>query len=463
MSSELNGLIFSGICVVPLASVAPVSAICVERKQRRSFELFPALRLWAACGSLLWVVCASADPGSAAPSDALTPGATYSSLLAWVDAHHPALRAAQAASDAANARIDSAGALADPMLRMELMGINRNEPRFLPAQVGQTRYTVLQLVPLGGKRSLREDAARADADATGERIAQVRLDLHGQLRMAFVDYLSSFEKERIDRDLLGLLQDIEQVALTRYAAGATPQQDVIKAQVEQTRISAELIGIGKERADSSSRLNALLARPANAELQTPTEWPAAPEGAMDFATMSARAERQNPTIAEQDATRRASRYRETLAQRGWIPDLTVGLSPVQVGNRLDSWELMFEVNIPLQFGRRRAEIREASAIANEADARRDTEQLRVTSTLSSAVAAYGSARERLKLVEKTLIPQAEVALSAAQVGYQTAQVDFQTLVEAERQIREARLIALEARRDQQTQFAMIESLVGGAP
>ncbi|MEO8383824.1 MAG: TolC family protein [Betaproteobacteria bacterium] len=461
MSAELSDSIISGLCGVHVTSAAPPRAIWVTRKARHSFQWFQMLRLCAACGWLFWAGCAGADPGSISPSDTLTPGATYSSLLAWVDAYHPSLRAAQAASDAAGARIVSARALADPMLRMELMGINRNEPRFLPAQVGQTRYTMLQSVPLGGKRGLREDAARADADATDERITQVRFDLHAQLRTAFVDYLSSFEKERINRDVLGLLKDIEQVALTRYAAGATPQQDVIKAQIEQTRITAELIAIDKERADSSARLNALLARPANAALQTPTEWPAVPHGAVDFASLSARVERQNPMIAEQDATRRASRYRETLARRGWIPDLTVGVSPVQVGSRLDSWELMFEVNIPLQVGRRRAEIREATAMANEADARRETEQLRITSALSSAIAAYDSARERLKLVEKTLIPQADVGLFAAQAGYQTAQVDFQTLVEAERQIREARLIALEARREQQAQFALIESLVGG--
>ena len=52
------------------------------------------------------------------------------------------------------------------------------------------------------------------------------------------------------------------------------------------------------------------------------------------------------------------------------PDVTIGVSPIQVGSRVAEWELMFEVNIPLARESRRAQESEALALAAAARARK---------------------------------------------------------------------------------------------
>jgi cobalt-zinc-cadmium efflux system outer membrane protein len=76
-------------------------------------------------------------------------------------------------ADAAAQRVGPAGALPDPVLRVELMNINNYgnsaSPSLLPSRVGETKYTMMQMLPLWGKRDLRREAAAADAAQATDR------------------------------------------------------------------------------------------------------------------------------------------------------------------------------------------------------------------------------------------------------------------------------------------------------
>jgi len=71
-----------------------------------------------------------------------------------------------------------------------------------------------------------------------------------------------------------------------------------------------------------------------------------------------------------------------LQRRRRLPDLTVGVGAMQMGNRLDGYELMLEVEIPFQ---RRA-LRERE---REAALRSDAARARVDQTLSALEARFG--------------------------------------------------------------------------
>ena len=87
-----------------------------------------------------------------------------SALLAYADRHNPGLAGAAAEIDAAEARIGSAGALDDPMLRIEPEDILDDGLQLSPSQVGRTRYQLMQDLPWTGKRKLRRDIAAAEAE-----------------------------------------------------------------------------------------------------------------------------------------------------------------------------------------------------------------------------------------------------------------------------------------------------------
>ena len=66
--------------------------------------------------------------------------------------------------------------------------------------------------------------------------------------------------ERLTQEILDLIVRLEKIAQVRYAGGLSAQQDVIRAQVEQTSLRNELIALKSERRQLQARMNALLSR-----------------------------------------------------------------------------------------------------------------------------------------------------------------------------------------------------------
>ena len=60
----------------------------------------------------------------------------------------------------------------------------------------------------------------------------------------------------------------------------------------------------------------------------------------------------------------------------------------------------------------------------------------------------------------SLMPQADLTWRAALAGYENGKADFATLLDAQRQIRQARLGQLKAQVDAQMRLAEIEKLLG---
>jgi outer membrane protein TolC len=64
------------------------------------------------------------------------------------------------------------------------------------------------------------------------------------------------------------------------------------------------------------------------------------------------------------------------------------------------------------------------------------------------------------LVISSLLPQAELTFNSALAGYENNKVDFATLLDAQRQIRQAKQSQMKAQLDVQMRLAEIEKLIG---
>jgi cobalt-zinc-cadmium efflux system outer membrane protein len=401
--------------------------------------------------------------GHAMPPPGNLPGATVRELLDWVDRRSPDLATAQSETEAAEARVQPAGALNDPIFRMEWQDIDRNHPNLVPGRVGSIKYTVLQSLPWWGKRDLRREVAEAEVNQAKGRREDVAADLHARVKVAFAQNYFALHAAGLTDEILALMRDLEKVAQIRYANGLAPQQDVIKAQVEQTALRSELINLQTERHHAETRINVLLGRPGDAPLAPPRALRPLPDASVLAAgPLAERVQRANPQLFTQEAQVAAAESTRRLVEKNRYPDVTLGLSPIQAnGSLTDSWGAMLELNIPLQQETRRSQEREAAARLNAARERREAIANQVLGSLHEALAALQAAREQETLLRDSLIPQAELTFRAALAGYETGKVDFATLMDAQRQIRKARLDQLQAQVEQQVRLAEIERLAGG--
>ena len=91
--------------------------------------------------------------------------------------------------------------------------------------------------------------------------------------------------------------------------------------------------------------------------------------------------------------------------------------------------------------------------------RLDSREGRILLTLAEALLRIPDSASRNDLIT-SLLPQAELTFKAALTGYETGKVDFATLLDAQRQIRQAKLNQIKSRAEAQVRLAEIERILG---
>ena len=411
----------------------------------------------AAIGALL-LIAALTGSAHAEP----LPGASVESLLAAAREHSPDVRMVRLEAEAARERIQPAGALPDPVLRIELENITRNGSQnatLNPAQVGDTKYTLMQPLPFWGKRDLRRGVASAEAEQASSRAADTWAEVAGRIKTLYAQYWLTSQSLKLTRENIELTRHLEQIAQVRYAGGLAAQQDAIRAQLERSAMEAELVGMESEFHHLMVFLNAMLARPSGAALAEPVSLRPLPER-LDGLALNTRLLAANPQLAIEGARVGGAEKSRDLAYRNRYPDLTLGVVPMQVGNRVETWSLMLEMNLPLQQGTRRSQERESERMLEAAAARKEAIGHRLQGDLDAAISNLESARTTEQITRSRLLPQSELTFRSALAGYENGKVDFATLLDAQRQIRNARLALMRAQAGQQMRLAEIERLLG---
>jgi outer membrane protein TolC len=151
-----------------------------------------------------------------------------------------------------------------------------------------------------------------------------------------------------------------------------------------------------------------------------------------------------------------------LSQKNRYPDFIVGITPTQTQSGISEWGLMLEMNLPLQQDSRRAQEREAQAMLEAAQARQEALSQQMAADLADNLAGLEVAQRTEQLSTSSWLPQAELTFQSALAGYENGKLDFATLLEAQRQVRQAKQSQLKAQLEAQMRVAEVEKLLGEA-
>ena len=214
-----------------------------------------------------------------------------------------------------------------------------------------------------------------------------------------------------------MLQGLEETSLARYKTGRLPQQAVLRMQREITAQRIALVEIEQRRKGLAAGLNGLLGRTHDAPLDAPAQPPPLPErlviGPLYEALANANPEVNVATFGIETArAERARTYQDRL------PDFAVGVRNSRPDGRRASWDVMFEVTIPLQQSSRRAKEREAEQMLLAAEARREDARSRAAGELGTAWSMYAQGafvkRAQQAVAEEVEFPQGYYATWSGQ-------------------------------------------------
>ncbi|MDD2343971.1 MAG: TolC family protein [Tolumonas sp.] len=394
---------------------------------------------------------------------AATEGNSLTSLQAAVQQDNPQLLQVMAEIQAASARTISAGALADPIFKLELMDFTPEGKgkQYLPGRTGQSKYTLMQDLPWYGKRDLKTSIAEQQADVAKFKAAKTQNELKAEMRRLYARRYETHQMWLLNEEIDSVLHQIEQTANSRYQQGLANQQELIQTQLNRSQLAKMQIDLEANQQQLQSWTNAILNRAPSAELAFPVDLPSLSNNELKTLKDTDWL-KQTPQWQQTVSERNAATLNERLVEKNRYPDFTVGVVAVQNQQQLEEWEGMVQFNLPLNLTRRTADEREAQAMSIAAKA----EQRQMSNDLQSqfwrAITAIEQAQKQQQLLKNRIQEQAALNLRSALQAYQNNQLPLSGLLEAEQQWLEVRQSQIQAAAAEQMAYADIEALTGKA-
>lgn len=388
--------------------------------------------------------CTMATANDAAPPPF---GTTLEALLQWSETHSPLISAMQADADARQQQRVMARALEDPMFGVEWRDINSDSPTLDPARVGSMKYSVTQALPLWGARDIKSRIAAADATVAALSARATRAEVREQIRLAWSERYRAQAAIAINTEIEQLLKQMEQAARQRYPLGQGGMSDIIRLHSELSMLQSEQLSLAGAERRACARLAALLDVSLTSLAETRVTLPPVPDDVYVTPWLD-QARASNPELIAMRRSVGSAEDQSALAALNGRPAVKVGLSAIQMQSRLSMYELMLEVQIPLQSAVKQAQRTEAAAMLSRARAQQQSQLRQIEQDINELTVMLATARAQAELLDKTLQPQAELGLQATLAGYQNGKADFASLLEAQQQLRRLRQMRLQAKIEQ---------------
>jgi len=344
-------------------------------------------------------------------------------------AKNPAVQSAVHTVAAQRAKVPQARALPDPNVGVGWMG---NIQPFSVQTGDPSSYrsvSAMQMLPFPGKRSLRGQIASKEADATQWDLEAVRRRVTADIKAAYYDYWYYDKAIRTTQQNRDLLTKLSQIAEARYRVGKGMQADVLRSQVEISMLLQKLTTLEQQRATAQARLNALLARDPEAPLPPAADIPQQTPLNYSLEELYKLARQNDPEYQRMQRMVERNRFAINLAQKDYLPDLSVGYMYEQRPNIPDMHGMTFTVNIPIFYKtKQREEVRQATEEQLSAASARDNRQNELYFDVKQNYLAAKASDNLLKLFSQGVVPQSSLALESSMSAYQVGNVDFLTVI-----------------------------------
>lgn len=373
---------------------------------------------------------------------------------------NPEITALKEAASAMEAGAKAIGTLDDPTIKIEMEDLSTERPLEAgPGNAMMTRYTISQMFPFPGKLSLKERMAGKEASGARSEVKARELEVASMVKEAYYEYAFLDESIRITGGIKDLLAVATKIAETRYATGQVTQQDVIKLNVEQAMLTDELIMLEARKGVAASRIKSLVNMAQSEELAGAASLPKG-RAPIDTEALLNTALASTPDIAMLKAETEANELGVKLADKNYYPDFMVGVAPIQRDGDFDSYDVMFQVNIPIWRGKYTNLAEEAKARARAARARLEAGKNRKALEVKAAAIEVDASSRQLELYVTSLIPQAEMSYESALRNYQTGRIGLIDLLDTERDLRKTRVDYLKALLEYNMRIAALERASG---
>lgn len=440
------------------------------------------MRVFFRTGALLLLAsCALPSAAQAAPAGAIS----LPDALQRAGEHDPWIDRSSQIEAALAERGEAAAALPDPVLSVGVANLPTDSFRFDQEQMTQARIGVTQRLPRGKSRALEQQRFMDLKNREPQERARRRAEVQRDVTRAWLAAWRAQRSAALLEDSRGLFAYLVELARSRYTAalGRAQQQDVVRSELELTRLDDRLYQRRSDRDAALATLAGWLVDPrdglqgmaltgvedAAPQLDLPVPGIAKLEAPALDALLAVRLQ-AHPELRSLDQRIAASRTERELAEQAYRPALAINASygyrdDAPTGDaRADFFSVGVALDLPLfPASRQDPQVRAATA---------DTESLRTERALllrdlharvRVRLARLRQLEQRADLYRTQLLPQMTEQAAAYLAAYRADEADFSDVVSARVDELNARIESVQVDAERYGTIAELNYLLATAP
>lgn len=402
----------------------------------------------------------AAMPPEVVPKHAAPP-TPLRDLVQEAEHNNPQIAASINAWQAATSIPKQVSALPETQLTLQQFSVGSPRPfaGYTNSDFAYIGIGASQDIPYPGKRPLRAKVAEFDANSLHEQADSIERDIVENVQRVYFQlaYIQQTFGTLLRSDQL--LNQVEQATEAHYRVGQGNQQDVLKAQLQHTKILQQIAHHHEQEGQLEAQLKQLLNRSQESPdivteplSETPVPYTAA--------ELLQRTRDQNPDVRARLQMVSREGAQVELAHKQFRPDFNIGYMYQNTDRKFrDYYMLSFSVRLPNR-GRQKAELAEAEQNQQRAKKEMEAEIQRVLSEVQQQYVMVKTTEERLKIYSDGLIPQANAAFQAGLSAYQSNRQDFQSLLSSFLDVLNLELDYRNELVDHESAVARLERLTG---
>jgi cobalt-zinc-cadmium efflux system outer membrane protein len=337
--------------------------------------------------------------------------------------------AAQSRAGAYAHKIPQAGSLPDPMFLFGYQNDTLSSYTYGQSPDAKWMFELSQMFPFPGKRGLKEDMARADAETQKAIYEALQRRVISKVIENYYELFFVFKSLDIIGERKSLFTSLEESALARYTSGMASQQDAIMAQTEKYMLQEKEEMLRQKIQTLEGMLNLFVGRETSLPLGRPSS---GSEARLD-ATLDELVKKSlehSPEIRAKEKMIAGAEAKVSMAKKEYFPDVTMNAGTDQRGGDFTNmYKLTASINLPVYFSsRQEPAVKESQAQLMEAKHELDATKLMISSSIRENFAMATSAQRLMDLYRNALIPKISQDYEAALSAYSIGKADALTVV-----------------------------------
>jgi len=334
---------------------------------------------------------------------------------------------------ASQEKIPQAGTLPDPMLKLGVV----NAPEaldFNDEPMTQKQISLSQKFPFPGKLGLAREIVRRESNLSEAEFAYNQLEITNKVKNAYYSFFLIDKSIKVTEENKTILENFLEIARTRYAVGKGIQQDVMKAEVERSRMLEKLVMLKQQKTTVIAQLNTFLDREPTAPLEGRPEVTFTPF-TLDPEKIRASSLEDHPLMQRTKFLQNKAELAHRLALKEFYPDFEVSFAYGQredapnQKHRPDFYTAFVGVNIPVWFKTKQSrKVEETKYTIFASENQYETVKNDLQFKISSLLTEIDQNSNLINLYQDGIIPQSHQTLDSSLASYQVGTVDFLTLL-----------------------------------